>query len=315
MLRMVKQAATFRRRRLPRNGQQWKKLGAVYLLMLPALLLIVIYEYIPMGGGLLIAFKDFRITRGILGSDWCGFRNFEMLFTSPFFSMVMKNTIVISLYKLVFGFPAPIIMAIMLNEVRSSKVKRVFQTAYYLPHFISWVVIGNLLFAFFAPQSGMLSGVFQSLGITFNPLMDSNVFQGFLAATDIWKEIGWSSIIYLASITSIDSALYEAAAIDGAGKMQMIRHITFPALLPTIITMLLLRVGHILNAGFDQIFILQNSAVYNVSEILDTFTYRLGFEQGNYAVGTVAGLFKSVIGLIMITAVNSLAKRHDMEVI
>ncbi|HIU31583.1 MAG TPA: sugar ABC transporter permease, partial [Candidatus Caccousia avistercoris] len=228
--------------------------------MLPALLLIVIYEYIPMGGGLLIAFKDFRITRGILGSDWCGFRNFEMLFTSPFFSMVMKNTIVISLYKLVFGFPAPIILAIMLNEVRSSKVKRVFQTAYYLPHFISWVVIGNLLFAFFAPQSGMLSGVFQSLGITFNPLMDSNVFQGFLAATDIWKEIGWSSIIYLASITSIDSALYEAAAIDGAGKMQMIRHITFPALLPTIITMLLLRVGHILNAGFDQIFILQNSA-------------------------------------------------------
>lgn len=303
------------RPKLPRNKEQWQRLGMVYLLMLPAILLLFVYKYIPMGGGLLIAFKEFKITKGIFASQWCGWDNFRRLFQSPFFPMVVRNTICISLYKLLFGFPVPILLAIMLNEVRSGKLKRIFQTGYYLPHFISWVVIANLLIVFFAPSSGALSGIFKALHINYNPLMDSSQFQGFLVLTDIWKEIGWSSIIYLAAITAIDPTLYEAAVIDGANRLQLMRHITFSSLVPTIMMMLLMRVGHILNAGFDQIFVMQNAAVYNVSEILDTFTYKLGFGQGDYATGTVAALFKSAIGLVLVLTVNKLAARFDSEVI
>ena len=301
--------------KMPRNKEQWARWGMIYLLMFPALLILVVYRYIPMGGGILIAFKDFRITRGILASDWCGWDNFERLFRSPFFGMVLRNTICISLYKLIFGFPAPIILAILLNEVRGRKTKRVLQTGYYLPHFISWVVIANLLNVFFAPNSGALSDIFHALGISYSPLTNKSQFQGFLVLTDIWKEVGWSSIIYLAAITSIDPTLYEAAEIDGANRFQLMRHITFSSLVPTIMMMLMMRVGHILNAGFDQIFVMQNSAVYDVSEILDTYTYRLGFEQGDYATGTVAALFKSVIGLVLVVGVNKFAERMDAEVI
>jgi len=300
---------------LPRNLLQWKKAGIIYLMMAPALILMIIYKYVPMAGGLMIMFKDYRITRGIFASDWCGLKNVIDLFTHPFFPFVMGNTVIISLLKLIFGFPGPILLAMMLNEVRHSTVKRIYQTTYYLPHFISWIVIANLLFAFFAPSSGALSPIFQRLGIHYDPLMTASQYRSFLVITDIWKEIGWSSIIYLAAISSIDPTLYEAAIVDGANKYHLLRHVTFAGLIPTIMTMLLLRVGHILNAGFDQIFVLQNSMVYMVSEILDTFTYKVGFQQGNYAMGTVAGLFKSIIGLVMILAVNKIAEKLDTRVI
>lgn len=303
------------RRGLPRNKEQWKRMGMIYLLMLPALLMIFVYRYIPMGGGILIAFKEFRITKGIFASDWNGIKNFLTLFQSPFFGMALRNTISISFKKLIFGFPIPILLAIMLNEVRSNKAKRIFQTGYYLPHFISWVVIANLLIVFFAPSSGALSGIFRTLGVNYNPLIDKSQFQGFLVLSDIWKEVGWSSIIYLAAITSIDPTLYEAGVIDGANRFQLMRHITFSSLIPTIMMMLMLRVGHILNAGFDQIFVMQNTAVYEVSEILDTFTYKLGFQQGDYATGTVAALFKSIVGLVLVLGINKLAARIDSEVI
>ena len=311
---MVKQAATFRRRRLPRNGQQWKKLGAVYLLMLPALLLIVIYEYIPMGGGLLIAFKDFRITRGILGSDWCGFRNFEMLFTSPFFSMVMKNTIVISLYKLVFGFPAPIILAIMLNEVRSSKVKRVFQTAYYLPHFISWVVMGGILTNMLSADTGIVNGFIKLLG--FQPigfLTDERYFIGTMVVSMIWKTFGYNTIIYLAALTAVDPQLYEAATVDGAGRWKQLFHITLPCIMSTIIVMLIMRIGSLMQAGFEQIFVLYHPGVYGTADIIDTYVYRAGLQDGKFELAAAVGLFKSVINFVLIIVANKLARMAGEE--
>lgn len=304
-----------RAKRLSVKSHHRKRAMILYGIMLPALVILLVYKYIPMVSGILISFKDFRIARGILASEWVGFENFEKMFASPFFPMILKNTIFISLKKLLFGFPAPIILALMINEVRQNQVKRLFQTAYYLPHFISWIVIGNMLFAFFAPESGALSPVFNALGIPFNPLMNTGIFQEFLVATEIWKEIGWGCIIYLAAITAIDPSMYEAAIIDGANKRHQLLYVTLPTLLPTIMTMLLMRVGQILDAGFDQIFILQNDIVYRVSEILDTYVYKLGFEQGDYAMGTVAGLFKSVIGLVMVVTVNKIAARFDSEVV
>lgn len=300
---------------IPRNIQQWKKVGIIYLIMLPALVMIIIFAYTPMAGGFIIAFKNYKVTRGIIGSDWVGLANFSNFLSSPFFPMVMRNTLSISLAKLAFGFPLPIILAMMLNEIQSSKLKRSLQTAYYLPHFISWVVIANLLMAFFAPNTGALNGIFKTLGISYNPFMSAKQFPGFLVVTDIWKDVGWSSIIYLAAISAIDPTLYEAAVIDGANKYHLLRHITLMSLLPTIMTMLLLRVGHILNAGFFQIFILQNTAVYRTSEILDTYAYKVGILQGNYSVGTVVGLFKSIIGLVMVVIVNKLSARLGTEVI
>ena len=267
-------------------------------------------------GGLMMVFKDYRITRPLFSCDWVGLKNFQMVFSKYTFSMAFYNTIIISLYKLVFVFPAPILLALMLNEVRGTKVKRVLQTAYYLPHFISWVVISSLVFTFFAPESGAITvWLREAFGIQIDVLTNTRVFRGTLVVTDIWKEIGWGSIIYLATITGIDPQLYEAARVDGAQKLQQIWHITLPGILPTIITMLLMRVGHILDAGFEQILVMQNTLVWDVSEILDTYSYSLAFLNGKHAQAAVVGCVKSVIGLIMVLTTNAIANRYDQGVL
>ena len=292
-----------------------RRLWPYYLMMLPAIVLIFIYRYIPMGG-LMMVFKDYRITRPLFSCDWVGLKNFQMVFSKYTFSMAFYNTIIISLYKLVFVFPAPILLALMLNEVRGTKVKRVLQTAYYLPHFISWVVISSLVFTFFAPESGAITvWLREAFGIQIDVLTNTRVFRGTLVVTDIWKEIGWGSIIYLATITGIDPQLYEAARVDGAQKLQQIWHITLPGILPTIITMLLMRVGHILDAGFEQILVMQNTLVWDVSEILDTYSYSLAFLNGKHAQAAVVGCVKSVIGLIMVLTTNAIANRYDQGVL
>lgn len=287
----------------------------LYAIMALGMAVILVYRYLPMAG-LVIAFKDYRITRGILSSPWNGLVNFQKFLFSPFFGLVLGNTIVISLMRLAISFPAPIALALMLNEVSAARVKRVLQTVYYLPHFISWVVVGNLLYIFFAPSSGLLNDFMTNvMGLKSNLLINPRLFRLVLVTSDTWKEIGWTSIIYLAAVTTIDPSLYEAAYVDGARKGRQLWSITLPCLLPTIMTMLLIRVGHILNAGFEQIFILQNSMVYDVSEILDTYIYKVAFLQGQYAIGAVAGLFKSVIGLIMVLFVNRIADRFGQGVL
>lgn len=293
----------------------WRRYLPLYLLMIPGMIYLIVYRYIPMGG-LIMVFKNFRITRGILGSDWNGIQNFVQLFSVPSFPQILRNTVEISLLKLVFGFPAPIILALMLNELRNVALKRTLQTALYLPHFISWVVCGTMVFTFFGPSSGVVTKAARDwFGIELNLMMQPSSFRGLLVVSDVWKEVGWGSIIYLAALTGIDTSYYEAAMIDGAKKHQQLWYITIPCLMPTIMTMLLLRVGKIMNAGMEQIYVLQNSLVYDVSEILDTYIYKASFQSGQYAIGAAAGLFKSVIGLVFVLTTNKIAKRFDQEVL
>ena len=291
-----------------------RKYWSIYLLMFPGFLFFIVYRYIPMGG-LIMVFKNYRITRGIFASDWYGLQNFIDLFSAPIFPMVIRNTILISLYKLVFGFPAPIIVALLLNEINNIAFKRTLQTVLYLPHFISWVVMAGIINALLAPHTGAIPLFLQrSFGIQLDLLMNPKNFVGLLVGSSIWKEVGWGSIIYLASITSIDTELYEAATVDGANRFQQLLKITLPLLVPVIMTMLLLRLGNILNAGFEQILVMQNSLVFRVSEILDTYVYQR-FLQGQYAIGAASGLFKSVIGLCLVLITNRVAKNFDQEVL
>jgi putative aldouronate transport system permease protein len=291
-----------------------KKYWPLYLLMLPVFLFFIIYRYIPMGG-LVMVFKNYRIARGIFASDWSGLRNFERLFSAPAFPMVIRNTVVISLLKLIAGFPAPVIVALLLNELRGVAFKRSLQTALYLPHFVSWVVLGSLINTFFGPSTGVIPlFLSDNFGVSLDILMKPVNFIGMLVVSDIWKEVGWSSIIYLAAITGIDTELYEATTVDGANRFQQLLKITLPCLIPIIMTMALLRIGGILNAGFEQIFILQNSLVYNLSEILDTYVYKL-FLRGEYAISATAGLVKSIVGLILVLITNKIAERYEQEVL
>jgi putative aldouronate transport system permease protein len=281
----------------------------LYLMVAPGLLYFIVYKYFPMYG-VIIAFKDFRLARGILNSPWIGFEHFQTFFSSPFFGMVLTNTILISLYKLLFEFSAPILLALCLNEVRIHFFKRTLQTVLYLPHFISWIIIGNIAIIFLGSNTGVITEIVRNLtGYELNLLMDSRMFRGVLVVSEIWKNAGWSSIIYLAAIAGIDSSLYEAAVMDGAKKIHQIVYITIPSLMPIIVIMFLLRLGHILDAGFEQIFIMQNPLVYDVSEVIDTFVYKTAFTQGQYGLAAAVNLFKSIVGLVLVVGANHLAKK------
>ena len=286
----------------------------LYYMLIPGALYFLIYRYVPMYG-LIIAFKKFSVGRGIWGSRWIGWENFSDFFHSPVYRMVLTNTLIISLYKLILCFPAPIILALMLNEVRRIPFRKTIQTVVCLPYFISWVVLGSIALVFFAPKTGVVSWIWQSLtGNQLDLMMNSKYFRGFLVFTEMWKETGWSAIIYTAALTSINVEMYEAAQIDGANKWRELTDITIPSILPTIMTMLILRLGHVLNAGFEQVLILQNDMVYTVSEIIDTYVYKVAFQQGNYGLSTAAGLFKSLIGLVLVIITNKIADRFDQGV-
>lgn len=293
----------------------WKDDLPLWGLILPAMIYVLLFRYKSFLG-IQIAFKDFRITRNMWNCAWAGLKNFEKLFSNPMFLTVLENTVSISLMKILFGFPAPIIVALMLNEVRSSAYKRTLQTVMYLPHFLSWVVVGSMVFMFFAPDSGVLSQTWKAMtGHPITIMNDPGQFRYLLVFSDIWKSVGWGTIVYMAALTGIDAQLYEAATIDGANRWQQTWYVTLPGLMPTIMTMLVLRMGGILNAGFDQIFVLQNDLVYRVSEVIDTYVYRISFGQNQYAVGTAADLFQSVIGLIFVLTANKISARFDQEVL
>lgn len=279
------------------------------LLFLPGLIWFIIFRYGPMYG-LLMAFQDYSLVKGIGGSPFVGFKHFQYLFTGPDFLPVLRNTLIISAYKILFGFPAPIILALMLNEVKKNTFKRTIQTISYLPHFFSWVVLAGMVMMALSPSVGIVNQIIQAFGgepIYF--LADKAWFRTVLVASDVWASIGWGSIIYLAAIAGLDPELYEAAVLDGANRMQRIRYITLPGIAPIVAVMLILRVGSILDAGFDQVMNLYNPPVYDVADIIDTYMYRMGIGGFQFSLTTAAGMFKSVIGFVMVITTNILAKR------
>ncbi|MEC0175116.1 ABC transporter permease subunit [Paenibacillus favisporus] len=285
-----------------------KQYRVLLLMMVPAVIYYIIFNYAPMYG-VLLAFKDFKITQGILGSPWVGFKHFEMIFEDPYFYTVLRNTLMISVYKLLFGFPVPILFALMLSEITSTKFKRVVQTVSYLPHFISWVVLGGIFFTIFS-LDGPVNMIVHLLGgekALF--LADERYFRTILVVTSIFQGFGWGSIIYFAALSNIDPQLHEAAVMDGAGRFQRMFYISIPMLAPVIAIMLILSMSGILDAGFDQIFNMYNVKVYNVADIIDTYVYRKGLVEMDYSYATAVGLFKSVIALLLIVTVNTVVKR------
>lgn len=284
-----------------------KKYRVLLFMLIPALVYYIIFHYLPMYG-VLLAFKDFKITQGIIGSPWVGLRHFEKIMNDTYFYTVLKNTIIISLSKLLFGFPVPIIFALLLSEVSNMKFKKTVQTISYLPHFISWVVMAGIFFTLFS-LDGPINGIVKIFGG--DPMLflaDDRYFRIILVATSIFQSFGWGSIIYFAAISSIDPQLYEAAVLDGAGRFKRMFYISIPMLAPVIAIMLILSMSGILDAGFDQIFNMYNVKVYNVSDIIDTYVYRKGLIELNYSYATAVGLFKSVVALILIVIVNQIVK-------
>jgi putative aldouronate transport system permease protein len=280
----------------------------LYLLMLPTLLYYLIFHYIPLYGAT-IAFKEFSYTKGILGSPWVGFKHFEYLFALDKFSQVFWNTVWISLYRLVFGFPLPLIVALMLNEAAKLIFKRTIQTVIYFPHFISWVILGGIMINFLSMDSGVINNVIQAFGgdpVGF--LTDATYFRSTMVFSMIWKEFGWGTIIYMAALAGVNPQLYEAAMIDGASRWQRLWHITLPCIKGTIIILLILRLGHMMEAGFDQIFVLYHPGVYQVIDIIDTYVYRVGLLEGRFSVAAAVGLFKSIINFVLLLMAHRIAR-------
>lgn len=286
---------------------RFKKYRVLLFMLVPAFIYFTIFHYLPMYG-VLLAFKDFKITEGILRSPWAGVEHFGKILNDSYFYTVLKNTIIISIYKLVFGFPVPIIFALLLSEISSAKFKKLVQTVSYLPHFISWVVLAGIFFTIFSLDGPVNAIVKLFGGDPMLYLADDRYFRSILVITSIFQGFGWGSIIYFAAISNIDPQLYEAAVIDGAGRFKRIFYISIPMLVPVIAIMLILSMSGILDAGFDQIFNMYNVKVYNVADIIDTYVYRKGLVEMSYSYATAVGLFKSIVALILIVAVNKIVK-------
>lgn len=280
----------------------------LYLLALPVLAFYIIFCYKPMYGAI-IAFKQFSPGLGIWGSPWVGLDNFIYFFSTPDFLRIFSNTLIISLSLIVFGFPAPIILALLFNEIGNSRFKKVVQTVSYMPHFISLVVICGLIKIFVA-DGGLVQRMFAAIGGIQGSLLNrAGAFVPIYVISDIWQSVGWGSIIYLAALSGIDQQLYEVARVDGAGKWKQMLHVTLPGLKPTIIIMLILRLGGILNVGFEKIILLYNPLIYETSDVISSYVYRLGFESQDWSYSTAVGLFNSVINFIVIIAANTLCRK------
>jgi len=280
-----------------------------YVMMVPGVLYFMIYHYLPMAG-VIIAFKDYNLSKGIFGSEWVGFENFEILFKTPEFYELVRNTVVISVYRIIFGMLPDVLLALMLNEVRKMWFKQAIQTVTYGPYFLSWVIVYGLATAFLSQDSGIVNYYIQELGGTqINFLANNEYFRSILIGTDIWKNTGYGAIIYLAALATINQELYEAAVMDGAGRWRQMWHVTLPGIRDVFILLLILRIGHILDAGFEQVYIFLNARVYEVGDIIDTYVFRRGLEELEFSVATAANLFKSVIGFMLVIGANRLSKK------
>jgi putative aldouronate transport system permease protein len=280
------------------------------LMLLPALAYLFVFNYVPMYG-IVIAFKDFQISKGIMGSEWVGFEVFKQLFAeTSSFGRVLRNTIVISGLKLLFVFPSALVLALLINELRIRSIRKIAQNISYLPFFLSWVIIASMIVEILSPSTGIVNMVLKHFG--WEPIFflgEPGWFLTIVVASDIWQSAGWNSIIFLAAFTGINPELYEAAQMDGAGRIRQIFSVTLPAISNIIIIVFLIKIGEFLNAGFDQIFNLYNFRVYEVGDILDTFAYRTGIEEGNYSFSTAVSLFKNVLGLALVLGASKLANR------
>jgi putative aldouronate transport system permease protein len=282
----------------------------LYLLLVPGIIFVLLFKYTPMYG-IIIAFKDFNIFEGMAASPWVGMRNFEKLFSSEDFVNVFSNTLVISIMKIIFLFPLPILTALLMNELKGILFKRSIQTIVYLPHFLSWVIVSGLFIDLLSTNGGMINRILTGLGfhnVAF--FMDNSVFRWVILTTAGWKETGWSTIVYLAAITTIDPSLYEAARMDGANKFKMMLYITIPGMVPIILLMFILRLGSMLDAGTDQILVMYNPTVYKVADVIGTYVYRSGLGQQDYSFSTAVGLFESVIAFILIISGNYLSRKY-----
>lgn len=285
----------------------WK----LYLVFMPVVVYYVIFHYLPMYGAV-IAFKDFSPMDGILGSNWVGFKHFIDFFTSSDFKRIFFNTLNISLQSLVFGFPAPIVLALMINEVGNAKWKKIVQTVTYMPHFISLVVVCGIIRSFVS-DTGVITMTLNSLGLMENidMLGDKNLFVPIYIISDIWQGVGWGSIIYLAALTGINQELYEAASIDGAGRWRQLFAVTIPGILPTVVIMLILRIGNIMSLGFEKIILLYNPLTFETADVISSYVYRRGLMDFNFSYSSAVGLFNSVINFILIMTANTISKKAN----
>ncbi len=290
-----------------------RKDAALYVMLLLPVCYYILFHYVPMYG-VTIAFKDYNPFQGIFGSPWVGLDVFRDIFKMKEFSRAVRNTLVLNMLNLFLGFPMPILLAIMLNEVRQTKLKRVYQTLLYLPHFISWVIIGGLVYQLFSESYGIVNTIIKSFGLPPVPFLTqkSNWIVMYLSV-GIWQSAGWGAIIYLAAITGIDPQIYEAAVVDGCGKLKMIWNITLPSIKGTVIIMFILNAGRIMNISLDQPMMLSNVLVEEVSDVISTFVYRVGLQSGKFSVGTAVGLFQSLISLVMLLTTNFITNKMGNE--
>ncbi len=280
-----------------------------YVMMAPGLLYYLLFHYLPMVG-ILVAFQDFNLMKGFMGSKWVGFDNFRIIFDNPDFYKIIKNTLIISVYRIFFNMLPDVMLALLLNEIRSQWFKRFVQTITYGPYFLSWVIVYGLTFSFLAPGSGLITNFFRDMGWgDLNLLTDKDFFRPLLIVTDLWKNTGFGAIIYLAALASINSELYEAAVVDGANRWRQLWHVTLPGIREVFVLLLILRIGSILDAGFDQVYIFLNSTVYEVGDIIDTWVFRNLLERLDFTLTAATGVFKSVIALVLIITANKIAKK------
>ena len=299
-----------------RKTRFWEKLlqqKYLYLIILPGLIYFLLFKYVPMWG-IVIAFQDYQPFLGITGSEWVGFKHFERLFTEPTFFMLLKNTLILFFLNLVVFFPIPIILALLLNEVRVALFKKFVQTLIYIPHFMSWVIVVSLSFVLLTVDGGLINEIIAYFGgEKINFLLNESWFRPMYILQVIWREAGWSTIIYLAAITAVDPQLYEAAKMDGANRLRRMWHVTLPAIRSVIVVLLILKIGDTLELGFEHVYLLLNATNREVAEIFDTYVYTAGLKQGQFSYSTAVGLFKAAVGLILVVFANRMAKKFGEE--
>ncbi|RTE10204.1 ABC transporter permease [Paenibacillus whitsoniae] len=288
----------------------FKKALPYYLMFLAPLIYFIVFRYVPVVMAFIISFMDYNVYKGILASHWAGFKHFSDFFHSVYFWRLLRNTLMINVLHLIFVFPAPIVFALLLNEVRITAIKRTVQTISYLPHFVSTVIVASMAVTFLSPTVGLINNMLVQLGLERTSfLLQPGYFWGIFTGIDLWKTLGWSAILYFAALTGINTELYEAARVDGASRWRQTWHITLPGILPTIVILFLLKIGHMLDVGYDLIILLYNPNTYITADVIGSYMYRRGILEANYSFASAVGLFQSVMGLILIVTANKLARK------
>lgn len=291
--------------------QRWKKIKKckyLYIIMVIPMIYYILFHYMPMYG-VIVAFKDYNIVKGVMGSPWAGFKHFQKFLTDPYFWKLVRNTLLLNIYGLVWGFPIPIILALLLNELKGGRFKRLVQTVSYLPHFISTVVVCGMVVNFLS-YDGILNQLVEAFGGgRIQWLMDPKYFRTIFTASGIWQTAGWTSIIYLSALTGVDQEVVEAAMIDGANRWNRIRHVTLPAISATISTMLIMNLGKLMNLGYEKVLLLYNGSTYETADVISTYVYRRGILSNDFSYATAVGLFQSVIGVILLITANKVSKK------